>query len=133
VLLKDLHVACAVTSVTLFALRCFWKLTRPARLGARWVRIVPHVIDTAFLGSGIALAIRLHQYPFVHAWLTAKVLAMILYIVLGIMTLRYANSRMAVGLGFAASVAVFFYIVGVAVTRDPMSWPRLVVAPAGAP
>ncbi|MGB5591316.1 MAG: SirB2 family protein, partial [Gammaproteobacteria bacterium] len=44
--LKHLHVTCAALSLGLFLLRGWWMVRFPARLQRRWVRILPHVIDT---------------------------------------------------------------------------------------
>lgn len=62
--LKHLHVTCVLASGVGFLLRGMWMLAgRP--LSKRWVRILPHVVDTALVASAIALAVISHQYPFV--------------------------------------------------------------------
>jgi uncharacterized membrane protein SirB2 len=43
-----------------------------------------YVIDSMFLVAAILLTLIIHQYPFVQAWLTVKVLLLPLYVVLGI-------------------------------------------------
>ena len=70
--LKHLHVLCAVVSGSGFFLRGLWMLSDSSRLNQRWVRIVPHVVDTLLLGSAIALAVIGAQYPLAQDWLTAK-------------------------------------------------------------
>jgi uncharacterized membrane protein SirB2 len=120
--LRILHVSAATLSLALFALRGAWMLLDSPRLRDRWVRIVPHVVDTVFLLAGIALAVRIQQYPFVHAWLTAKVFALIVYIVLGTVALKRGKTRAIRAAAFVAALAVFAYIVGVARTRNPASW-----------
>ena len=120
--LKLLHVSCAVLSLALFMLRGSWMLTDSPRRDARWTRIVPHLVDTVFLGSGIALALRLGQYPFVQPWLTAKVLGLIAYIILGSFALKHGRTRGRRAMAFVAALAVFAYIVGVARVRHPLSW-----------
>jgi uncharacterized membrane protein SirB2 len=120
--LRILHVACATISVALFLLRGTWMLAGSRRFEARWTRIAPHVVDTVFLASGIALAVRIAQYPFVHDWLTAKVLGLVAYIILGSLAFRPGRPRPLRAAAFAAALAVFAWIVGVALTRNPMSW-----------
>lgn len=44
--LKAVHVASAATSLVLFAVRGGWMIGAPHRLTRRWVRIVPHFVDT---------------------------------------------------------------------------------------
>jgi uncharacterized membrane protein SirB2 len=120
--LRIAHVCAATLSLALFLLRGAWMLLDSPRLQDRWVRVVPHVVDTIFLAAGIALAIRITQYPFVHAWLTAKVFGLIAYIVLGTIALKRGRTRAIRAGAFVAAVATFAYIVGVARTRSPESW-----------
>ena len=120
--LKIFHVSCATLSLALFALRGGWMLAESPRLQQRWVRIVPHVVDTLLLGSAVALALRLQQYPLVQPWLTAKVFALVAYIILGSVALKAGRSRAIRAGAFVAALAVFAYIVGVARARQPWSW-----------
>ena len=90
---------------------------------ARVMRIVPHIVDTLLLASAVALAVRIHQHPLVHGWLTAKVLALIAYIVVGAMGLHYGRTKRIRALAFGAALLIFAYIVGVALTRQPfLGW-----------
>ena len=118
-ILKAVHVGSALLSVAGFVLRGVWMLQDSPLLRARATRILPHVVDTLLLVSAIALALRIAQYPFVHAWLTAKVLALLAYIVLGSLALKRGRTRRARGFAFAAALGVFLYIVAVAITRNP--------------
>jgi len=120
--LKSLHVGCVALSYTLFLLRGIWMMRRPERLQLRWVRIVPHVVDTVLLGSAVAMALMIRQYPFVADWLTAKLLALLLYIVLGSIALKRGRIRRQRLAAWLAAQAVFFYIVAVALTRNPLPW-----------
>ncbi len=118
-ILKAIHVGSALLSISGFALRGVWMLQGSPLLKARVTRILPHVVDTLLLGSAIALALRSAQYPFVHAWLSAKLLALLAYIVLGSIALKYGRSRRLRTLSYGLALAVFLYIVGVAITRSP--------------
>jgi uncharacterized membrane protein SirB2 len=117
---KHIHAITAAASYALFVVRGVWMMSESARLRARWVKIVPHVIDTVLLASAIALAIILRQYPFVNGWLTAKVIGLIVYIVLGTIALKRGRSKRARVIAWIAAQAVFLYIVSVALTRDPV-------------
>ena len=86
----------------------------------RWVKIVPHVVDTLLLASAIALAIIIRQYPFVDAWLTAKVAGLLLYIGLGFVALRFGKRRSTRLIAWLMAQAVFAYIVLVAIQHDPL-------------
>jgi len=121
-LLKSIHLLSLSLSISLFAIRGVWMVARPERLARRWVRIVPHVIDTVLLLSAIGLMLLLRQYPFVHDWLTAKLVALIAYIVLGSIALKYGPTRRIRVIAFAAALMVFAYIVGVALNHHPLAW-----------
>ena len=121
-LLKGVHVTCAVTSYTLFFLRGIWSLNDSPIMRQRWVRIVPHVVDTLLLASAIALAISIRQYPFVDAWLTAKVTGLLMYIGLGLVALRYGQSKTVRLFAWLMAQATFAYIVLVATQHNPVSF-----------
>ena len=119
-LLKLTHVICVALSYAGFALRGIWMMRDSRLLERRWVRVLPHVVDTLLLASAIALAVLLKQYPLVEPWLTAKVVALLLYIGLGMVALSYGSTRrLRIGAWIMAQ-AVFLYIVGVALTRNVM-------------
>ena len=122
VLLKYVHVTAVIASFALFFLRGLWMMAAPGKLAARWVRVVPHVIDTVLLVSAIALAATTAQYPFVQPWLTAKVLALLAYILLGTVAIRRGRTRRVRIVAWILALVVFGYIVVVAHTRDPFPW-----------
>ncbi len=81
------------------------------------MKTLPHVIDTLLLSAGITLAILLQQYPFIDAWLTAKVVALLVYIVAGWLALR-AKTRQKKLQAYVIAITVFLYIVWVALTKN---------------
>ncbi|MFN7087741.1 MAG: SirB2 family protein [Burkholderiales bacterium] len=117
--IKTVHVTCVVLSYALFFTRGVWMMRESALLRRRWVKIVPHVIDTILLLSAIGLALLIRQYPFVNAWLTAKVVGLVFYIGLGMIALKYGETRRARIAAWIAAQAVFFYIIAVALARSP--------------
>ncbi|MBS3916665.1 MAG: SirB2 family protein [Sulfuritalea sp.] len=118
-LLKHLHVTFVVISITGFFLRGVWMLRDSPMLDRLWVKVVPHVNDTLLLAAATGLSIVQQQYPFVHGWVTAKVVGLLAYIGFGMFALRRGRSK-AVRTGFwLASLASFAYIVSVALTKNP--------------
>ena len=120
--LKHLHLTTVILSFSLFGLRGIWMLGDSALLQRRWVRTVPHVVDTVLLASAIGLTLILHQYPFINSWLTAKVLALLAYIILGSIALRYGTTKKMRVAAWIAALATFGYIASVAVTRTPLGF-----------
>jgi uncharacterized membrane protein SirB2 len=123
-LLKQLHLSTIALTLALFVLRGVWMMQESPRLHARWVRIVPHLNDSLLLASGISLAILTRQYPLVNGWLSAKLFALILYIVLGTIALKRGQTRGQRTAAWIAALLVFGYMVAVAVTRDPAFFVR---------
>ena len=120
--LKLIHVGCVATSYALFVLRGVWMLWASPMLQRRWVRTLPHVVDTLLLASALTMALMNGQYPFTAGWLTAKVLALAAYIGLGMIALRFGRSRLIRIAAWLMAQMVFFYIVAVALTRNPRPW-----------
>jgi uncharacterized membrane protein SirB2 len=115
--IKQLHIACAALSGSLFLLRGVWMLHESAKLDQRWVKILPHVIDTVLLASALIMVFRSHQYSFVEGWLTAKLIALIAYIALGSVALKRGKNKATRTGALIAALLVFGYIVVVALTR----------------
>jgi len=123
-LLKGLHITCAITSYTLFFLRGIWSFKGSPIMRQRWVRIVPHVVDTLLLACAIALTFAIHQYPIMDAWLTAKVIGLLLYIGLGFVALKFGKTRNIRILAWLLAQAVFAYIVLVAIDHNAMPFSK---------
>ena len=117
--IKSVHVACAALSIAGFAARGALMLADSPILQHRFVRIAPHVVDTLLLASAVWLAWALAQVPFVQGWITAKVFALVAYIVLGAIALRRGRTKKARAAAFAAALVTAGYIVSVALTRNP--------------
>lgn len=116
---KYLHISCVVISISLFTLRGVLQLSAiPWR---QWgvLRGLPHMVDTVLLGSAIWLAWTLGQAPFVNGWLTAKVLALLAYILLGMQALGMNTPQSQRLIYFGAALLCVGYIVGVALTHSP--------------
>jgi len=119
--LKALHAASALASLTLFIIRGRWMMAMPERLQQRWVKVVPHVVDTVLLLSAIALVWQLGGLEALgtQSWLGAKLAALFAYIALGSVALKRGRTRRIRVIAFCAALAVFGYIVSVATTKSP--------------
>ena len=119
--IRAVHIGAVTASGLLFAVRGgAFNL-----LGARWpkakpVRVLSWCIDTVLLAAALTLLTIVRQYPFVDAWLTVKVVLLVVYIGLGVQAFavaRPARTRLAF---WAAALAVFGFIVTVARAHDPL-------------
>ena len=123
--LKTIHVSCVILSISGFALRGAWMLQESPLLRRRLTRVLPHVVDTLLLGSAIGMAAMIRQYPFADAWLTAKLVALLVYIVLGSVALKRGRTRRVRLAAFAGALATAGYLVAVGLTKQP--WPPAVL------
>jgi uncharacterized membrane protein SirB2 len=117
--IRAVHVSCVFASISLFALRGGLQLAGVAWRRWRLLRVAPHLIDTVLLCSAIWLASVLHQYPFVNAWLTAKVLALCAYILIGREVFREGRPHFLRVWAYCAALLCVGYIVAVALTHSP--------------
>jgi len=119
-LLKGLHITCAIASYILFLLRGIWSFRGSPIMRQRWIKIVPHAVDTLLLLAAIALAFAIHQYPFADTWLTAKIAGVLLYIGLGFVALKYGKTRIIRIAAWLAAQTVFAYIILVAIYHNAL-------------
>lgn len=118
--LRHVHIACAVLTIALFVLRGGLMLA-----GSRWLqtpvlRFLPHVIDTVLLTTALMLLGIVHQYPFVHGWLTVKVVLLVVYVVLGSIAIKRGRTRQIRIAAFVAALATVGFIYTVARAHHPL-------------
>ena len=118
-ILKSLHIALAYLTVGGFVLRGMWAITDSPLRTARWVRILPHVIDTLLLTAGVVLAVRIGA-DLLGGWLGAKLIALLGYIALGVVTMRAQSTPLQIA-AFVGALLCVTYIFAVAFTRS--AWP----------
>ncbi len=123
--LKLIHIGTAVLTISGFVLRGYWMLSGSPQLQKKLVRIAPHIIDTAFLLSGIALIVTLHIPLLSQNWLLMKFVALAAYIVLGTIALGRGKTMRSRTTAFVLALATFAYIVGVALSKSTGSWMTL--------
>lgn len=116
---KDIHVTCVILTWLLFFVRGIWMLRDSPLLRKKLTRRVPPLVDTVLLASAIVQAMTLHQYPITHDWLTAKLIALLFYIGLGMVALTYGKTKRIRIVAWVGAQICFFYVVSVALTRNP--------------
>ncbi|VUD40282.1 hypothetical protein TDB9533_00065 [Thalassocella blandensis] len=119
--LKHLHVTFVGLSFIGFVLRGIWMMQDSAMLQRKPVKILPHIIDTGLLVSALTLAVMAHLSPHAHPWLLAKIIALPIYIVLGVFALKPNRPKPVRITCWALALVVFLYIVSVAMLKTPLS------------
>jgi uncharacterized membrane protein SirB2 len=120
--IKLIHMSAAIASGVLFFIRGL-----ALNMGGRWAMAVPlryltYTIDTVLLAAAVTLAATLHQYPFVHHWLTVKVVLLVVYIVLGTVALKRGESAGMRWGAWIAALVVYGFIISVARAHHPAGW-----------
>jgi uncharacterized membrane protein SirB2 len=118
--IKWVHIAAVITSGVLFLLRGI-----AVQAGARWAMATPlrwlsYAIDTTLLTAALMLITIVHQYPFVDAWLTTKVVLLIVYVALGTFALKRGRTPQVRLACFLAALATYGFIASVAVEHHPL-------------
>lgn len=119
VLLKQVHVTFALASIIGFMLRWNWRISGSQLSQLRLTKTVPHIIDSLFLATGVALIFTINQYPLSTTWLTAKITGILVYIVLGMFAMSGKISRPWRVTAFLAAVSSFAWILTVARLKSP--------------
>ena len=122
IMIKNIHLLAVSTTILLFIIRYLWMMNDSSLLQKKWVKIVPHVIDSVLLVSAIVLAIQISQYPVTDGWLTAKLLALLLYIVLGTIALKRGKTKVIRVFAGIGAILTFAYMISVAITKSALGF-----------
>lgn len=114
--IKYAHVTFAIISISFFLVRAWWSWQNSGLLKQRWVRIAPHINDTLLLACAVYLMVTSQQFPFVNDWLTAKVIALLVYIGIGTAAIKRGSRPATI-----AAAICFGYMILVA--RSHQVWP----------
>ncbi|MEX2473866.1 SirB2 family protein [Marinobacter sp.] len=92
VILKHLHMTTAYLTVILLALRLLLDVAGKPNWRQTPLRWIPHANDTILLLAAISLLFVTPWMPFVHGWLTVKILLLVGYVVAGVFALKQTKS-----------------------------------------
>jgi len=120
--MKTIHVTFAALSFIGFFIRGVWMLRDSPLLKQRWVKITPQVVDTVLLASAILLAVQLHMSPLDQPWLMAKIIALVAYIGVGLVALRFGRTKGIRTIAWLLGMVIFSYIASVAVSKSALGW-----------
>jgi uncharacterized membrane protein SirB2 len=118
--IRWVHIAAVLASGSLFLLR-----GTALHAGAQWAMAAPlrylsYTIDTVLLTAALMLSTILHQYPFVHGWLTVKVVLLAAYIGLGTFALKRGRTRAIRIACWLGALTVYAFIISVARAHHPL-------------
>ena len=117
-ILKHTHLTALALSFLLFFIRGYLMMRESPISKHRALLITPHIVNLLLICSGIGLAVFLQLSPGSQPWLAVKLVALILYIALGVLTFKHP--KMAVRKIFwLLDLIIFAFIVSVAQSKNP--------------
>jgi uncharacterized membrane protein SirB2 len=119
-IVKLIHLTTIVFSVVLFLLRFALNTIQSPMLQKKWLKILPHIVDSLLLVSAATLCVVLKQYPFVDAWVSEKLLALVMYIFMVTLALKLGRTSFMRGIGLVGAVSWIAYAGMVAVSKQPI-------------
>lgn len=120
--LKAIHVTFVALSFAGFFIRGIWMLTDSPVLQQSWVKITPQLVDTVLLVSAIILAVQLRISPMEQPWLMAKIIALLAYIVVGLVALRFGRTKRTRLIAWLLGLVIFLYIVSIALSKSVLGF-----------
>ena len=117
-IIKHLHMTLALISIIGFMVRGQLAFRQHPLLDKKWIRITPHIVDTLILTAAFYLAYSLRLWPWEAAWVGVKIVALILYILLGTRVIKRKGTLKQQKAAYIAAILVFAYIVAVAITKS---------------
>ena len=119
-IVKHTHLTAIALSVILFILRYVLSAKQSPMLEKKWLKIMPHVVDTMLIASAATLCVLLEQYPFVDMWVTEKLMALVMYVLMVTLALKLGKNGSMRGIGLIGALSWIVYAGMVAVSKQPL-------------
>ena len=120
-ILKHTHLTALAISFLLFFVRGYLMMRESNLSRHKSFLIAPHIFNLILIISGISLAVLLHLNPVNQPWLITKLVALAIYIALGILTFKHPKLKVRKILWLLALI-VFAFIVSVAESKSPLGF-----------
>ena len=121
--IKAVHIAAVLISGVLFLMRGLMVQSGHKALAmTAWLRYASYGVDSVLLTAALMLATILPAALFANHWLALKLALLVVYVVLGSLALKRAQSAWARTAAFVAALCVYVTIIGIARAHHPMGW-----------
>ncbi len=120
-ILKHTHLLIIVIAFIVFFLRGILMMRDSTATNHMLFKIAPHILYTLLIGTGIWLALIQNFSPMAQPWLLAKIIALVVYIMLGVLTFKHANARVRKIL-WLLGLIVFAYMASVATSKNALGF-----------
>lgn len=119
VFIKACHVGLAMLSGAVFMGRGLGVLMGSSMPLNKPLRVTSMVIDSALLLAALLMLAALSLNPFAVGWLQVKIALVLVYIVLGVVTMRLARSTPVRAVAYGATLLCYVMIFSIARAHDP--------------
>ena len=120
-ILKHSHLLIITLAFIAFFIRGILMMQNSSTANHKIFKIAPHVLYILLIGTGIGLAVLQNFSPMQQPWLLAKIIALFVYITLGVMAFKYHNLAVRKALWLLALI-VFAFMVSVANSKNPLGF-----------
>ena len=118
-IVKYIHVTAITLSISGFIFRVVLKLNNSPSQTKYWFKKLPHKVDILLLASALTMVYILGVNPLTTYWIAEKIIGLLLYIMLGMVALRWGRTKNIRIIVAGMAVMVFSYIVYVAHYKAP--------------
>ncbi len=118
-IVKYTHIIAITLSILGFVSRVYLKLTHSPNQNKYWFKKLPHKVDTILLASALTMVYILGVNPLTTFWLAEKITGLVIYILLGMIALRWGKTKNIRMVAAGMAITVFSYIVYVAHYKAP--------------
>ena len=115
-MLKHIHLLFVFIVTATYLYRIYLAERQPEKLQEKWIKLAPHALAGLLLLSGIALTFQGDWFSIAYGWIVAKLLLMLVFIALGLLTIKSQGSLR--WKAFAGSLLVLFLIAKIAVVKQ---------------
>jgi len=123
--IKFIHISCATFSILGFTIPGWLVNNKNGRLDSFIANVLPLFIDTVLLVSAIALVMLSGQYPISNLWITVKIVALLVYIGVGVCFIRLTRTKLQQSYFFTLAFFTLALITAALTILDAVNPPPL--------
>ncbi len=114
-MLKFFHIIFVLSSFASFNTRMLLTQQNSTLLQGKSFKVIPHIIDTLLLLSGIALVFHGHWLNKDNGWIISKFIILLFYIIFGVIAMHSSGNKR--WLAFSTAIGCFAYIFVMAISK----------------
>jgi uncharacterized membrane protein SirB2 len=120
--IKQAHIMLAMLSGMLFSIRGMAALMHAGWQQHLPVKLLSYAIDVSLMTAALMLLTLLPWSMFSNGWLLMKLFLLVVYVTLGIYTLRLARTVRVRTICYVSALLVFGWMITIARAHHPLGW-----------